>query len=496
MPLKQLVFRVYSLRLALIVQVLVPLALLTAAATWIGVKALESSLEERLEEDVQLIARAIRLPVSHSLEEGEDEAVRQALESVFTIGRVYGAYVYDRDGEQVAAVGAVKPSLAERERLQGLAEEGRDTGEYELIKGQQVYSYFVPLLDTGGRISGLLQVTRRESDFADYVGEIQRQVVLGALLTTLIVSGLVLVGHRAAIGRHVSRLAESMSQVGRGDRQHRAREDGPRELRQLSWTFNEMLDSVQTAEQELLERTNREQALERELEHSKRLAALGRLSAGVAHELGTPLSVIDGQSQRGLRDPDLSPRAVKAFRRIRCEVDRMSQIVKQLLDFGRPSNGERRPLLLRDLVLRVVHAQQEAPAARDVHFEVAGSGDPHVKVFGHPIRLEQALGNLLQNAVHAVRSGHVRISWIETGESVALRVEDDGPGVDPEARARLFEPFYTTKPVGEGTGLGLAVVHGIAQEHGGEVRVEESAELGGACFVLQVPLANPDNTKE
>ncbi|ABI56725.1 ATP-binding protein [Alkalilimnicola ehrlichii MLHE-1] len=496
MTLTRFVRRAYSLRLALILQVLVPLALLLAAATWVGMKALESSLEERLEEDVQLIARAIRLPVSHSLEREEEEAVRQALESVFTIGRVYGAYVYDRRGEQVAAVGAVKPSAAERNRLQALAEEGRDTGEYELIEGRQVYSYFIPLVDTGGRISGLLQVTRRQSDFADYVSGIQRQAGLAALLTTLIIGALVLVGHRTAIGRHMAQLSHSMAQVEAGNRGHRAREQGPRELRQLSGAYNQMLDSIQRAEQELLERQRREAELERALASSKRLAALGRLSAGVAHELGTPLSVIDGQSQRGLRDPDLSPPASKAFRRIRSEVDRMSQIVQQLLDFGRPSNGEWRMLTVRDLVQRVAHTQMESDRARGARIDWVPPAEDGLMVRGHPMRLEQALTNLVQNAIHAANGGCVRIRWGRVGDRVALWVEDDGPGVPEGDRARLFEPFFTTKPVGEGTGLGLAVVHGIAQEHGGDVRLLPDSELGGACFRLSLPAADEQQKDE
>lgn len=496
MMLTRFLTRAYSLRLALILQVLVPLALLMAAATWVGMKTLESSLEERLEEDVQLIARAIRLPVSHSLEREEDEAVRQALESVFTIGRVYGAYVYDRAGEQVAAVGAVKPSVAERRRLRTLAEEGRDTGEYEWIEGRQVYSYFIPLLDSGGRISGLLQVTRRQSDFADYVGGIQRQAGLAALLTTLVIGGLVLIGHRAAIGRHMAQLTHSMAQVEAGNRGHRATEQGPRELRQVSGAYNQMLDSIQKAQQELLERQRREAELEQALAQSKRLAALGRLSAGVAHELGTPLSVIDGQSQRGLRDADLPPRAAKAFRRIRSEVDRMSQILQQLLDFGRPVNGERRLLALRDLVQRVTHIQMESERARGARIDLVPPPEDGLTVRGHPVRLEQALTNLTQNALHAAPGGYVRISWGRFEDQVAVWVEDDGPGVPEELRARLFEPFFTTKTVGEGTGLGLAVVHGIAQEHGGKVELLGDSDLGGACFRLSLPAVEGSHSEK
>ena len=148
-----------SLRSVLIVNLIVPLLIAMAAATWFGLQTLENVAEQRLQEDVQLVARALKLPVSYSLEKERFGSVTQSLQSVFHIGRVYGAYVYDEQGKRIAAVGAVEPERKQDELVEVL-EDGKRKGEYEKIQGKRVYSYFVPLFDTSGKNNGLLQITR------------------------------------------------------------------------------------------------------------------------------------------------------------------------------------------------------------------------------------------------------------------------------------------------------------------------------------------------
>ncbi len=476
---------IYSLRWALILQVLVPLLAAMAVFTTIGLTTLERSAETRMQDEVELVARAVRLPISDSLEQGREQDVRQALESVFRIGRVYGAYVYDVDGELVAAVGAVNPATRKREVAE-LAAEGEQQGAYEQIQGQDVYSYFLPLSDSGGRIAGLLQVTRRGSDFQELAVQLRLQAVAVIAVAGGLITLMVLWGHRRAIGRHFDRLTGSMARVESGELAHRAPLDGPREIRSLSQALNTMLDSMARAEQEIARRRDAQLELEAQLRHAEKLAAIGRLASGVAHELGTPLSVLDGKAQRALRRAEPDAPEARALQGIRREVARMEHIVRQLLEFGRGQNRQYRRTRMGDLATAAAAALEQPFSDAGATLELQPC-EPDPELYVDPIRLEQVLVNLLRNALQA-GAGAVRVSW-RPGDAGGLQllVDDDGPGVPAESRKRLFEPFYTTKAVGEGTGLGLAVVHGIITEHGGQVQVEDSP-LGGARFRVQFPL--------
>lgn len=473
----------WSLRWALILMVLAPLLGAMAIATYMGLWTLESAAETRMQEDVELMARAIRLPISDSLEQGEDGGVRKALESVFRIGRVYGAYVYDTEGDLVAAVGAVNPQPRRRE-VADIAAEGERQGGYDRIQGQVVYSYFVPLSDSGGRISGLLQVTRRGSDFEELVTSLRFQAFAFIAVAGAVITLLVLVGHRRAIGKHFDHLTWTMAQVESGQRQHRASTEGPREIAVLSGALNTMLDGMARAEQEIAERRDAQMRLEDRLRHAEKLAAIGRLASGVAHELGTPLSVIDGKAQRALRRMEGDSPAGRALGQIRHEVARMEHIVRQLLDFGRGANRQYRRTSAGDLAVAASAATEQEFLQRNVDLELVGER-PGPELYVDPVRVEQVLVNLFRNAAQS-GAGKVRVGWVEEDDTVCFTVNDDGPGVPEDMRDRLFEPFFTTKSVGEGTGLGLAVVHGIVTEHGGDIRFVDGA-LGGAGVTVRFP---------
>ncbi|MFP4243455.1 MAG: ATP-binding protein [Ectothiorhodospira sp.] len=475
----------YSLRTAVLGFVLAPLLLVILVAGWSALRSLEDSVEARMEQDMELVARAIHLPLREALVRGQRGDIQQALDSAFRIEQVYGAYVYDENGELVAASGPRSPSMERRRDARRVTVTGTH-GAYDDRDGEELYSFFMPLTDVGGRIRGLLQVTRHGSDIHADLARARSRALMALGAVSLLLVAVVVIGHHRAVGRHVDRLAGAMARVGRGDRGLRVSGRGPRELRELSRAMNGMLDDMARSAAELEARRAQQAALEERLRQSEKLAAIGRLAAGVAHELGTPLGVVDGQAQRALRHVEADTPPQLALLKIRREVERMDGIVRQLMDFGR-----RNPLRLREeAVGRLVQA-----AVAPVHPALERSGtqldvanpSPGPAIPMDRARMEQALVNLLRNAVQATPGGRIRISWdCPDDQTLELRVEDDGPGIDPEHRSRLFEPFFTTKSVGQGTGLGLAVAHGAISEHGGEIRVMDSA-LGGACFVLRIP---------
>lgn len=473
-----------GLRTLFALTVLGPVALVGLGTLWFGGRVVERAVQDRLEEDVELVARAIQLPLSRALAEDRAEQLYEALGSAFLIRRLYGAAVYDADGNLVAQVGAPGPGAegpAVFPEEVGRVPEVGQVGEYGRVGDRRVYSYFVPLTSPGGRIEGLLQVTRRRSDIEAAVRRVRVQVASVFAAVWLLVAGLVLLMYQRGVGRHFQRLAEAMAGVERGERGARVQEAGPKEVAEIAAAFNRMVGGVERAEAKVMRQQEREAALQARLRRSAKLAAIGRLAGGVAHELGTPLAVVDGMAQRLERRGEGAEEAAS----IREAVGRMGGIVRQLLAFGARESGERQPVIARSLLVGALGAVRGEAEGRGVRLELDdGSGEVTIDV--DRLRVEAALIHLLRNGVQAAQpTGVVRAGVSATDGGAMFVVEDSGGGVPAEIRDRLFEPFFTTKAVGEGSGLGLAVVHAVAEEHGGTVAVDESP-LGGARFTLVV----------
>lgn len=475
-----------SLRFTLLVYVIVPLALALGLTGHLALSALEKNIEKGMQRDLELIAKSIQLPLSYALERDESRAIYSALDSAFSIGEIYSAYLYDQEGNEIALAGTLE-SEPQSEKLIELIDEGEEHGGYGDVAGSDVYSYFIPLSDSGGKVSGMLQLTRKESDFINYIRTVrtQGQVVLG--LSLLVMTALVLYGQHKALGRYFLNLTTSMSRVARGDSKHRFELQGPREIAAIGNQFNHMLDSIEQAQEELKKRRLKQEDLQEKLRRSEKLAAIGQLSAGIAHELGTPLSIVTAKAQRALRKKDLSPDLVSTLDGIRGEVSRMEYIIRQLLDFSRRSRLQKRevsPSMLAHSSLAAV--MQDASSLR---VQLETRGERHARNINvDPVRIEQALVNLLRNAVQSSAPGKVVLSWGMDDEWAWYQVDDSGPGIPEEIRPKIFEPFFTTKNVGAGTGLGLSVAHGIIEEHNGRIEVFES-DLGGACFRVFLPVS-------
>jgi signal transduction histidine kinase len=482
---------IYNLRMALLAYVLIPVIVVLALAGSWSLRLLEQQVDQRMQEDIELIARAIRLPLSHALERDRPGSIQQALDSAFSIDVVYGAYVYDEDGEEIARSGLPQGTVQTSEAA-ALAAAGDRLGEFSQAGDEVIFSYFVPLTDTGGRISGLLQLTRRGSDFSDYIAMVRQGSVLAMAGALLLVVALVLFGHHSAVGRHLRRIAGDMTSISVGQTDHRLREEGPQEMRVLAGGINDMLDRINASQREIAERQAHETELKLRLQESEKLAAIGQLASGIAHELGTPLSTVDGKAQQALRRDDLDENLRDSMERVRHEAGRMERIIRQLLDFGRRNPLTRSAMDCGNLLRSVTGKLENDIHQRGVHIDIPGSDETtHCVVHVDPIRFEQALSNLVSNAIQACRS-LVRIRWSVEGDKTIITVEDDGEGVADSDSPYLFEPFFTTKAVGEGTGLGLSVAHAAVTDHGGHIEVTRSKELGGACFTISLPEPQAD----
>ena len=244
----------------------------------------------------------------------------------------------------------------------------------------------------------------------------------------------------------------------------------------------------------VVEDITEQQAIEAQLIQSEKMAAVGTLVSGIAHELNNPLTSIAGLSEFLLEQPGAAGGVAREHLRVINEqAERAGRIVRDLLTFARKGPAERAAVDLGDLVVRTVALMDYELKRRGVTAEVAVAPDLP-PVWGDRHQLQQVALNLIGYAAQAMaslpdgRPRVVRIGVTPEGGSVVLRVADTGPGLDPEVQSQMFSPFFTTKAPGEGTGLGLFVSYGIATAHGGTLTAE--SEPGrGATLILALPFA-------
>jgi len=222
-----------------------------------------------------------------------------------------------------------------------------------------------------------------------------------------------------------------------------------------------------------------------ELRHAERLAVVGQLASGLAHELGTPLTVVEGRAKMIASGEVSGAELTDSARVIVDQAKKMAALVRELLDFSRRRTARPERLDAGELAEAVVHLLRPMAQRKRARLTLERSGRQEIRV--DPMQVQQALANLVVNAIHSVGAGgQVTVSvgreTVREREWVCLRVRDDGAGLTPEVRARLFEPFFTTKAPNEGTGLGLSVGNGLVRDNGGWISAESPAS--GASFAI------------
>jgi signal transduction histidine kinase len=235
--------------------------------------------------------------------------------------------------------------------------------------------------------------------------------------------------------------------------------------------------------------------LQEQLRHADRLATVGELSSGVAHELNEPLAAILGFGQLIKESPGLSTQASRDADKIINAALHAREVIRKLMIFTRQMPAQRSKCDLNQLVKEGLYFL-ESRCTKEGIVMVHQVEDGLPQILADRSQLYQVLVNLVVNAIQAMpHGGKLTISTRSDGTSVFLVVEDTGIGMSPEVQRQLFTPFFTTKDVGQGTGLGLAVVHGIVMAHGGAIEVR--SEVGrGSTFEVRIPIENPSSLTE
>ncbi len=265
--------------------------------------------------------------------------------------------------------------------------------------------------------------------------------------------------------------------------------------RALQEAHGELIFMNQNLEKLVAERTEALARSEKQMVQADRLASIGQLSSGIAHEINNPLGIILGYTQLLLRGEDRESQKYEDLKIIEKHVKNCKAIVEDLLNFARSAPPAKEMVQIHEIIDEGINFIRHHSRLEDV--EIVREYDPAVPpLYLDEKKVRQVLVNLMMNARHAVgAAGRIFLSTRWDGEQrlVAIRVEDSGYGIEAKNLPRIFDPFFTTKPTGEGTGLGLSVSYGIIKNHGGEIEVE-SLPGEGAAFTVWLPAVLAEKT--
>jgi signal transduction histidine kinase len=360
---------------------------------------------------------------------------------------------------------------------------------------RHLYTYIrveVPESRLGG-----IEIAQSLEQLDAYLNVSLRTQVLGSASAVAIAALLALGLGVVFIGRPISRLAAKARRVGTGDL------SGPLHLRQRD-ELGELAAEINLMCERLAEeRAAREQATE-QLRHADRLTTVGKLASGLAHELGTPLNVVRGRAKLILDHEVEGDEVANSARIVVEQAERMTALIRELLDFARPRAPKKSPVNAPKLARRVCELVGTIARKGSVKL-VAPEPDDSLQIEADDGQLSQVVTNLVVNAIQATPSGgtvtiatrvvdQIAPPYVDSeSESeiawLAIEVRDTGAGMDEATRSRVFEPFYTTKDVGDGTGLGLSVSWGIIREHGGWIDIT-STPREGSTFTVYLPRGN------
>jgi signal transduction histidine kinase len=458
-----------------------------------------ATLRGAQEQSARALGRVVAAEIGEASLRGDGALLESRLSSEVGEGGVAALTLYDDQGRLVASAG----DLAE---LGTMRAPRLPCGEsMSTVRGATGRALEIVVPQGGGAVVARL----RTDDEADRAAPLVRLVALYMVTFAMALLVFAYFALTRLIVRPIEGLVRAADRVGSSRAELDVPRSGARELHDLGESVQAMTARLIAHEAtlrakvtELTDTTLRLTETRSQLARSERLASVGRLSAGIAHEIGNPIAAILGMEDL-LLDGDLPAETQRDFIvRMKHETERIHGVVRDLLDFARPekpeptSGGAPDPASVADVVRDVLALVRPQRAFKAVTVETE-LGDAPLLVKLPTARLTQVLLNLLLNAADAAgapseaRPHKVIVRGSRVADRVILEVEDTGPGIAPSVREKLFEPFVTTKEVGAGTGLGLAVCRGIVEFAGGEISLDDGYK-GGARFVVSLPAAGSE----
>lgn len=470
--------------------------------SFITLRQREASLISAMRDEVRAHALTLQIALEDYYAEEQIREAQQLIDRLSQNTNIYGVVLFREDGSvDVVSNNLIAEEIRKPPELRRVIENGENVEFVRSINGRDVFSLIMPIrVGTGWK--GAFEISQPLAFVRSDIRRMRLHFAITTLLIFATIFFVVFMVLRRSLSSPIKELLGGAAALGHGDLDYRVIvPDRGNEFAQLAREFNRMADSLAAEQRRVAEEAEARLVLERELRHKERLAAVGRLAAGMAHELGAPLNVIDARADQLLARSD-APIEMRQrnLTIIRAQVERMTRLVRQLLNLARPYDLRRRPVDLSELITSTVEQIEENAVRTGVEIEVLSKDE--VKVDGDQDFLREVMLNICANALQAMTGGgRLLIEYAKDGAAkegrqfARISIADTGTGIAPEYLPHIFDPFYTTKDVGSGTGLGLTVSRRIVEEHDGWIEV--SSDERGAEFLIYLPLydRSPDGLK-
>lgn len=479
-----------------------PLTLLIIGFGYLDIRRSSERYRDELRREGRAITRTVQLAIQDALRDRQLRDVEKLVDEITGFERVLGLRLFNPEGRMAYQSEILRSqTFTSGEALQHVLATREPAETRRTINGEWVVTYIVPLEAPNGTLYGAVQLIQLES-FVKEDARATRRSIIALTIVMVVVSSLTLIlGTNSIVGRPVARLVGNIRSLQFGTRTRRLTLTGDDELSRLAQEFNAMIDRLESAHTSLQVEQNERRQAELRYRNAERLAALGQLAAGLAHEIGTPLNVIGGRTDQLLRRARPDEPLARNLRIISDQINRITRIVREMMGFARISEPVVAATPLGSIIESVLDfvAERLATARVQIQTEVPLDLPP---VVADADQIYEVVLNVILNAADALAPGGKLRIQIEPVTAVhpdqpdgprrfqVLRFEDNGRGIPPDIVGRVFDPFFTTKRVGQGSGLGLSVSYGIVREHGGWIEVQSQPGQGTRVSVY-LPVDGP-----
>jgi two-component system NtrC family sensor kinase len=474
-------------------------------SSYLILRAQRGALIAQVDHQAQLVSETVKSSTRYAMLLNRREDVHQIIDTIGRQEEIHQVRIFNKEGQVIyspdksllgefvdkqteacyACHAADRPlarlSRPQRTRIFGNFGEGRQLGIINPIYNEpSCWQASCHAHAEEQSVLGILDVTLPLAEVDRRLAATARRAAVLSAAAILAIVVILWLFFRQRVVKPVGQLLEATNRVAGGDLEHRLQVSRNDELGLLQHSFNDMIRRLATAQSQIYQ--------------SDRLASIGRLAAGVAHEINNPLTGVLGHSSFLHKRAPAGSEEKKDLETIVHETKRCREIVRQLLDFARQAPMSKTSVEINPVIERALRIVDNQLKVKNVRTTLAlRDGLPAIQADAN--QLAQVLINLLVNAADAIGPGGGEIyvgselEEDEAGAAIEIKVADDGGGIAEEDLGRIFEPFFTTKGA-KGTGLGLAVAWGIVQEHGGSIAVDSSVGRG-TTFTLRLPLQTP-----